>query len=356
MPIRLREAEQSYFQFIERELDRWLFFQSTGRASGLKHGSPLPARHVWHLFAGRRIGVPVRCPIGFGRKQVSLPMSTKRSKALPIMLLIFPLLLSVLFPVPVRADVGPKPQLTIIVRNPPDLEYYLDLLVPEPNDPFRNLNDRSGYDQTKLALLENYRVDGWTPALVRGTRRPLSGSLVGEKAGSTMRHTFGYVGLPEEFRLILVTSEAELVVSKTVRRNTFQETVIYDHSTGEIRQQGMLIAYLRQFLTTCIPTLLIEGAALLLFGYSLRHNWRSLLAVNVATQVFLTAAFGSALLRHGAFSAFLLFIPAEVAILLGETLVYSFLLREHGRRRAIWYAIVANLSSAVIGAILQMKL
>ncbi|MFQ9126466.1 MAG: hypothetical protein ACLR4Z_06360 [Butyricicoccaceae bacterium] len=39
-------------------------------------------------------------------------------------------LLAVLLPVPARADMGPKPSVTIHVKNPPSGSYYLDLLVP----------------------------------------------------------------------------------------------------------------------------------------------------------------------------------------------------------------------------------
>ena len=39
-------------------------------------------------------------------------------------------LLAVLLPVPARADMGPKPSMTIHVENPPSGIYYLDLLVP----------------------------------------------------------------------------------------------------------------------------------------------------------------------------------------------------------------------------------
>jgi len=279
----------------------------------------------------------------------------ERNKFLPIVLLVLPVLFSILFPLPTRADVGPKPELIIVVKNPPEQEYYLDLLVPEPDDPFNNLDHQAIYDQVKLDLLKHYEIDGWTPALVRGTGVPMSGNLVGERMGSTMRHTFGYVGVPDEFKIILVTPEAELVVSRVVSRSAFQETMTYDYATGEVQQRSLPLAYLRQFLATCLPTLLIEGAVLLLFRYSLRRNWKSVLTVNVITQVFLTAVFGTTLLRHGTFSAFLLFVPVEIAILLGETIAYSFLLREHGRKRAVLYAVVANLCSAIIGAIWLMR-
>ena len=53
------------------------------------------------------------------------------------------LLLTFVLVLPVSADMGPKPQITITVINPPEGEYYLDLL--EQHDPgdtlYSNLND-----------------------------------------------------------------------------------------------------------------------------------------------------------------------------------------------------------------------
>ena len=41
------------------------------------------------------------------------------------------LLCLALLPVRASADMGPKPELTILVKNAPDGLYYLDLLIPE---------------------------------------------------------------------------------------------------------------------------------------------------------------------------------------------------------------------------------
>ena len=46
-----------------------------------------------------------------------------------------------------------------------------------------------------------------------------------------------------------------------------------------------------------IPTLVIEGVILLLFGFSLKKNWKAFLLVNIITQIFLTVTVGISLIK-----------------------------------------------------------
>ena len=128
-------------------------------------------------------------------------------KKTAVFLLIF-LLGITLFPLKVKADMGPKPKITIIVTNPPEEEYYLDILVNYDLPLYDNLKGkRDLFDQTKLSLLENYSENGWYPALAHGTRRKLWGNLKGHRKDQTMVHTFGYFGVPDRYKIIVVTPD-----------------------------------------------------------------------------------------------------------------------------------------------------
>lgn len=250
------------------------------------------------------------------------------------------------------ADMGPKPQITVVVQNLPGEEYYLDLLVygdPE-TDLYDNLRDsREEYDPGMLAVLESYQEDGWYPALTRGTRIPMFGSLLGKSDGDERIHTFSYLGVPEDFKVITVSSSGEVSVSREIHRNTFQAVVYYNWETGAVTQRSLAVSYLLQFLMTFLPTALIEGILLLLFRFSLRDNLRLFLLVNLITQAVLTAVLGSAMFRSGVLLAYFFYVPLELAILLGETVAYTRLLKGHSFRRRAAYAITANLVSAVSG-------
>lgn len=275
-----------------------------------------------------------------------------RRKALTALLML--ILLPAACSLPALADTGPKPQITVVVSHPPAGEYYLDLLVTDsPSDShglYDNLRDkRRQYDTGKLSLLESYSESGWHPALAAGTALPLFGRLTGTPEGDAMVHTFSYVGVPDNFRLILVTPDHRLVTTPVLRRNTFQTVIHYDYQSGSLTQRGILLSYLLQFLTTLIPTLLIEGVILLLFRFSLRQSWKPFLLINLCTQLVMTLFLGSALLLRGLLAAYFLFIPVELGILLIETVYYTRALPQHSFRRRAAYAVTANAASAAAG-------
>ena len=119
-------------------------------------------------------------------------------------------LLAVLLPVPARADMGPKPSMTIHVENPPSGIYYLDLLVPgeAPDELFDNQdwNDLSEA-QMDAEIITNLRTAArdaggegtWHLAMLDGTLLPMYGEI--QSTDDTFR--YDYHGVPDEFRIVL---------------------------------------------------------------------------------------------------------------------------------------------------------
>jgi len=264
-----------------------------------------------------------------------------------MLILAVSVMLPFVWSVPVYADFGPKPSITIVVKNPPAETYYLDLLIQEQKANNSLDDERDQYDPVKFGLLENYRDGDWVPALVHGTNIPLFGKLTGSRQGADMVHTFSYFGTPERFKIIIVTPDNRVVTSGELARKTFQMTLTYDYQTGAVSQRSIVVTYLVQIFSTLIPTLLIEGLLLLLFGFSLRRFWRPFLLVNLATQIILTASLGTAAIAQGLFAAYLLAFPVELGILIIEAIAFTRLLKQHGKGRRIAYAIVANIFSLI---------
>lgn len=254
-----------------------------------------------------------------------------------------------------QADFFPKPQIIITVKNAPAETYYLDLLVQEspsgdlPNDNLSGKRDR--YDPQKMELLANYRADGWHPALAHGTTMHLMGDLIGDRRGSDRVHTFSYFGTPERFKIVILTPENEFIVTPEIVRDTFKYERTFDYTTRVIVDQRtpLVLSYLKQSLSTLVPTLILEGLILLLFKFPLRLNWMPFLWVNLATQVLMTVTLGGAAIQGGPSLAFSLLIPVELVILLIEALAFARLLKPFGKGRRIAYAIVANIASAAAG-------
>jgi hypothetical protein len=262
------------------------------------------------------------------------------------------ILISLLHSIKVSADMGPKPQITVIVKNPPSGEYYLDLLTKDKAK-YQNLESKiENYNKEKLSLLLSFHEDYWHPALTQGTKAPMWGDLIGEKKSNQMIHTFGYMGVPDDFKLIIITPDNKIIVTKEIHKQTFDFTVTYDYNTGEIKTESLQISYGLQFLMSCLPTLLIEGIVLIGFGFSIKKNWKVFLLINILTQIFLTVTMGTVLLKEGLVSSYFLFFPIEFIILIIESIAYAFLLKEHSILRRIGYGILANAISCMAGFVL----
>ncbi|MGI5897170.1 MAG: hypothetical protein ACOX6U_09480 [Oscillospiraceae bacterium] len=292
-------------------------------------------------------------------------MKTVRCKAFLLTTLL--LSLALLFALPVSADMGPKPQLTVHVINPPEEPYYLDLLIQEPGG-YSNLSEekRASLNPEMLALLDTYREEGWYPAYVGGTKVPMWGDLTGTPEEGGRVHVFGYYGLSTNCRIILVTQSGRVVVSQEVARQALQSSVTFDYQAAANGGEAVLplteesdgvpvhtpnpfLLYLVQFLSTCVPTLLLEGAILLLFRFRLRENWKVFLSTNLATQVLLTLTLGITLIQGGSIAAYMVQLPVELVILVAEVLVYGKCLKGHSATRARVYGAVANLVSWAAG-------
>ncbi len=270
----------------------------------------------------------------------------------PSLARVFPvLLLCLLCLIPAaRADIGPKPEVTITVVNAPEGVLYLDLLTQgEPTDhPYPNSNG-----ERDPAILENLRSlegDGWVLAYTTGAanRAPVFGDVRPREDG-TWR--FSYIGLPETFRVAAATADEAKAVEAPYTRD-FVGNIVYDWQTNTVREATPPpLRFFARLAATLIPTLVIEGAILWLFGFREKRSWLVFLAVNAVTQVGLHLAVGSMLAEAGwhFLNYSLTILIPELVIWAAEAAAYALLLRERTRARRIGYALAANIASFVLG-------
>ena len=251
----------------------------------------------------------------------------------------------------VFADFGPKPQLVVRVEQPPQEEYYLDLL--DTGDWAKNLYD---LDERELdpALLAAFRAaipDGWHACIAEGTTgAPIWGKLTGDPAGPTNYHSFRYYGVPETYRILIVTASGETFLSDVLTRRTLQSSVTVDWVAKTAKPPLHSEGYLLQFAATFVPTILIELVVLLLFGFKLKENWKPFLLVNLVTQGLLHGYFALFAVNNGVGPwYFMLFIPAELVIALLEAFIYRAALKGRSKRRAFLCGLCANVCSAALG-------
>lgn len=244
------------------------------------------------------------------------------------------------------ADMGPKQSVTITVTNAPEGIYYLDLLHQEDVD-YSNV-DLEEYDPALLEGLRSWEGEGWYPSLVHGTNLPLFGDLT---PGTDGTHTFSYYGLPDTFRIAVSSADGAQATAEPFTRTVFHTELVYDYESNTITRSTSTVGYyLTQFLSTFIPTLVVEGILLWLFGFRSRRSVAVFLIVNLVTQAALHILVGSAILSVGAhYLYYLMLVPVEVLILLVEAIVYGLLLRDQKPGRRVGYAVCANLASYAAG-------
>ena len=198
-----------------------------------------------------------------------------------------------------RADIGPKPSLTVQVVNAPEGTLYLDLLTEgeATKSPYPNSNLEEA-DPALLDTLRSIEGDGWVLAYTTGVagRAPVFGSVLPREDGAWQ---FSYIGLPETFR-VAVATEGWARASKTVYTRRFTDHIIYDWESNTVRPVTPApLHFLLQLLATLIPTLLIEALVLWLFRFREGRTWAVFLAVNLVTQAGLHLACGTVLVTLG---------------------------------------------------------
>ena len=261
-----------------------------------------------------------------------------------------------------HADFGPKPQLTVQVKNGPEELYYLDLLAEGelrggwegPSWEVEQAMERGEIDLALFDALCEAVPEGWHACAAQGTGgAPIYGGLTGEDGV----HTFGYAGVPRVYRVLIAAKSGEVWISEACQREVLQTTITVDWAAKTVKLPPLWGLYAVQFLCTLLPTLLIEGLVLLLFRIDWRKNRRAFLAVNLVTQGALSVFLSITSLQNGVNAVYLiLFVPAEAVVTFVEAGVYRKLLRGCSARRAFLYGLTANAASAAAGWFLMEPL
>lgn len=276
-------------------------------------------------------------------------------------------LAAVLLTVSALADSGPKPLLTVRVENAPEEGYYLDLVAEgeyEGHTYGSGESEYSGidwsYSDEEAAALDTELLDALRAAVPEGYHActaegtggaPMWGELEGTPTGrqGESLHTFRYFGVPDTYQILIATKNGDTYLFPPCTRTALQSSVTVDWETKSVEVPPAWIGYVLQFLCTLLPTLVIEGVVLVLFGFSWKQNRKPFLLANLVTQGALAVYFSVTAVQSGVgWWYFFLLVPAEIVIAFVEGGLYTRLLTG-SRRRAFAYGITANLCSALLG-------
>ncbi len=281
--------------------------------------------------------------------------------------------LSVIIPVS-RADVGPKPTTDVEIIGM-DEPYYFDLLARYDEDEVIVLDENTIQEQIEH---DYYRDD--FPDVLNGYRDEdgfASYTLYSDAPHSISQvetHLFhcGYFVPPNVFKIVLVTASGDMIVSDIITKQLFDAYVIFrltdfliTEAEGQTYNDIMIYfpgedavyedipvkGIIMQIVISILLTIAIEGVILLAFGYRKITSFLKMLYVNLGTQALLYTAIMLGGLYGGFFGYFGILILGEAIVLVVEVILYALLLREITKGRAMMYAMVANVTSLVIGLI-----
>lgn len=287
-------------------------------------------------------------------------------------LLLF-LLAAILLMVPVFADFGPKPQLTVRVENAPEELYYLDILAEGDASRYPE-GTVGGLEEDELAALDPELLENLISSIPQGWYGCLTqGRLVGGSIDSDDDvFQFGYLGVPDVCRILIVTKSGETFLSEPFDRQVLQSSAAVDWAAKTVKTPPVSLGYAAQFLATFLPTLAIEGILFLLFRLWSRRNALVFLGVNLVTQGGLTLWTSLRTVRYGWLWAWMIrdalryfdpetllyrlrvfpfywLLPVELLILLAEAALYMKLFRDCSKKRAALCALTGNLASFLLG-------
>ena len=186
-------------------------------------------------------------------------------------------------------------------------------------------------------------MDGWHYAMLDGTQPPLF-----YKHPDKDTFVFSYFGTPDTFRIAVYDdSQQKVNFSEVMKRTQLQQTFTYQFRDHSVKTDALLRNNLRQFLSSLLPTLLIEGALLVPFGFWEKRNRRVFLGVNIGTQILLTVVTACCMAGGMILYRYLVFVPLELVIWLIEALIYRRTLQSRREKaHPVWYALCANALSA----------
>lgn len=168
---------------------------------------------------------------------------------------------------------------------------------------------------------------------------------------------------PEEFKVAVYVPEEDIVLvsDQSFERYAFHSDFRLNLSTADYHQSGAVPMELRTdfdwmeevwgFLTRAVLTILVELAVALLFGYRMAKQIKTIVFVNLVTQVGLNVMLSVWYIFDGPLAAMIGLAIGELVVLAVESILYARRLSQEGKGKgkAVAYAFVANLASVFIG-------
>lgn len=280
-------------------------------------------------------------------------------RRMPLVLLLMVLLGTYAF-----ADFGPKPSVVVEFEGAENREYYVTLVAKENKlgGPYYRMTAEDAPEIEDTTVWNRFLSYEDPDGLV------FAGGI--QKLTGDGAYDWSYYP-PEEFRILVYFPDTDSFVTseEILEQYAFDSyyQVDFDDATSEagstvtvpVARKYNLLWQVTAFLLRLAVTVAIESMLAVLFGFAAKRQLLLILAVNCITQL----AMNLLILTQGSAHMFWLYVLqyalAELGVMLAEGLVYYLALpkladpNDTRKKHPIWYAVVGNLSSFVLGYFLS---
>lgn len=255
------------------------------------------------------------------------------------------LLVLVIFPSHVSADMGPKPSIRITFKNI-DEEFYVTLLSKEdgygPYEVYEESDENTVFNNSKeKAYHEFYEYCKNDDYYFLG---------VVDDCTETKEYSWTYYP-PEDFKLaIYLVQSDKLIVTDAYSKYAFDSYYEYDLNTNSLKENYNHTFNILSLIIRVIITVIIEVLIALLFKF--KAHLKLIVIVNIITQLLLNLFVYFCEYSGGLLTAAILVFLGEGLVLIVESIIFKIIIK----KRAIIYAFVANIASFAIGSIIYLLL
>ncbi|MBO4358494.1 MAG: hypothetical protein J5796_01695 [Erysipelotrichaceae bacterium] len=242
----------------------------------------------------------------------------------------------------ISADMGPKPTVSVTFENAPEGKYFVTLLSKADHyGPWyvadeENINQKDGgYLEACRAFMEYEDADGYYFL-----------NYIDECSDDDSFRWSYYP--PEEFKIAIYDADTGVIhVSEKLEREAFDSYFTFDCRSLETKEEVRMGKQLIGFAARMVMTVFAEALIGLCFGY--KDKMKTIVIVNIITQVILNVIMGFLSYYSGALVWLFIYPILELGVLIIETVIYLIAFKGHKKIKTIIYAIIANVVTFFLG-------
>ncbi len=276
----------------------------------------------------------------------------KKITIVPLFIIFFTLM----FPLTINADMGPKPSVVIDFVGLEGETYYATLLssvestgpysaLSESKERYRHYNEGDEDYDIFLKFVEYKDSDGFY--------------FLQFFKNCTQTHQFSWTYYPPKvFKILVYFPETDSFI---VSDSTYERYAFDSYFTAELSGTSFAVHksydYSNETLSLIVRIVLtsaIELVIALLFGFRERKQIRFIMLVNLITQIALNVALNAINYKSGAMAFVIFYVLLEIAVFITEAILYNWYLKKHSLKKVPgWkptvYALAANTASFALG-------